>query len=123
MHIAMKAAHLDVAPVTQLFKALGDDSRLRVVALLTHGELCVCHIQEALELSQPNVSRQLGLLRAAGVVDHRRDGNWVYYRLADQENADRKRLLKAVVAGFAGQDVLRRDVEKLLKVRGPNSCR
>ena len=53
------AATLDVRPVSRLFKALGDETRLRIVALLSHGELCVCHIQEALGLSQPNVSRQV----------------------------------------------------------------
>lgn len=119
----MRAATLEVAPVAQLLKALGDDTRLRIVALLSHGDLCVCHVQEALELSQPNASRQLGLLRAAGVVDHRREGNWIYYGLAAQADPDRRRLLKAIVAGFAGRDVVRRDVERLVKVRGPDACR
>ena len=118
----MFGAALHVRPVTQLLKALADDTRLRIVALLAHGELCVCHIQDALELSQPNVSRQLGVLRAAGVVEHRREANWMYYRLAEQPDADRRRLLGSVVAGFARQEVLRRDVAKLLKVSGPGRC-
>ncbi|HZO08390.1 MAG TPA: metalloregulator ArsR/SmtB family transcription factor, partial [Myxococcota bacterium] len=71
------AAHLDVRPVTRLFRALGDETRLRIVALLAHGELCVCHLHEALGLSQPNVSRHLAVLRGAGVVGDRRDGKWV----------------------------------------------
>ena len=104
-------------------KALGDETRLRILALLSHGELCVCHVQEALELSQPNVSRHFGILRSSGVVDARRDGNWIYYRLAQQANPDRARLLKSVVAGFVKQDVLRRDVERLVKVRGPGACK
>jgi ArsR family transcriptional regulator len=114
---------LDVRPIAQLMKALGDETRLRVVALLSHGELCVCHVEEALELPQPNVSRQFSVLRAAGVVDYRREGSWIYYRLAKQANPERQRLLRAVVQGFEKQDVLRRDVERLLRVRGPGVCK
>jgi ArsR family transcriptional regulator len=118
----MYVAALDVAPVARLLKALGDETRLRIVALLAHGELCVCHVEEALGLTQPNASRHLAILRAAEVVGTRREGNWIYYRLAEQQHPERRRLLKSIVAGFAKQDVLRRDVEKLLTVRGPGSC-
>lgn len=112
-----------VRPTARLFKALGDETRLRIVALLSHGELCVCHIEAALGLSQPNASRQLSVLRAAGVVEPRRDGSWVYYRLAVQPDATCRRQLRALAAGYAKQEVLRRDVERLLKVKGPTSCR
>ena len=119
----MSPTKLDVRSVSRLFKALGDETRLRIVALLSHGELCVCHIQDALELSQPNVSRQLSILRAAGLVEDRRDGSWVYYRLLPQENADCERQLQGLVQGFANHSVLARDVKKLVKVRGPGACR
>lgn len=116
------ARSLDVAPISRLFKALGDETRLRIVALLSHGELCVCHVQEALKISQPNVSRHLSILRAAGVVEPRREGTWVYYRLAPQESAKCKRQMKALVESFAGGAALRRDLERLVKVRGPKAC-
>ena len=54
---------LDVRPLTRLFRALGDETRLRIVALLSHGELCVCHIEAALDLNQSTASRHLGILR------------------------------------------------------------
>ena len=117
------AAALSVQPVAHLFKALGDDARLRIVALLSHGELCVCHLQEALQLTQPTASRHIAVLRHAGVVEARREGSWVYYRLANQEDDARKRQLRAVVREFARQDTLRSDVERLLRVRGPGACR
>lgn len=117
------AAQLDVGPISHFFRALGDETRVRIVALLTHGELCVCHVQAALNLTQPNTSRQLGLLRAAGIVDQRREGNWIYYRLARQQDQDCERHLRRLVATFAKREVLRRDVEKLLRVRGPGACR
>ncbi len=109
--------------MSRLFKALGDETRLRIVALLSHDELCVCHIEEALGVSQPNVSRHLGILRASGVVEDRREGNWVYYRVRGQDHPDCERQLRSLVQSFAKRDLLRRDVEKLLKIRGPGACR
>lgn len=117
------ATSVEVRSVSRLFKALGDETRLRIVALLSHGELCVCHLEAALALTQPNASRQLAVLRSAGVVEPRRQGNWTYYRLAAQEDADCKRQLKSLVSGFARREILKRDVERLLKVKGPTSCR
>lgn len=117
------AASLDVQHASRLFKALGDETRLRIVALLSHGELCVCHLESALELSQPTVSRQLGVLRGAGVVESRREGSWVYYRLASQLDELCRQQLKALVSAFSKREVLREDVVKLLKGRGPESCR
>lgn len=106
-----------------MFKALGDDVRLRIVALLAHGELCVCHIEEALSLTQPNASRHLAILRAAGIVSHQRRDKWVYYRLATQEDKACRRHLKALVSSFANQNVLAKDVARLLQTRGPGSCK
>jgi ArsR family transcriptional regulator, arsenate/arsenite/antimonite-responsive transcriptional repressor len=114
---------LDLRPVSRLFKALGDDTRLRIVALLAHGDLCVCHVQEALGLTQPNASRQLSILRNAGIVESRREGTWTYCRLAPQLDPHRRRQLDALVRGFAAQGVLKKDVERLLKFRGPAACR
>jgi ArsR family transcriptional regulator, arsenate/arsenite/antimonite-responsive transcriptional repressor len=96
---------------------------LRIVALLAHGELCVCHIEEALRISQPKVSRHLAILRAARVVDHRRDGTWVYSHLAPQADAECEIQLRSLVKTFAKRSVVRSDLERLIKVRGPESCR
>jgi ArsR family transcriptional regulator len=115
-------AKLNVRPVSRLFKALGDETRLRILALLSHGELCVCHIEAALAITQSNASRQLGILRSAAVVDSRRELNWVYYRLAEQEDADCERQLKALVSSFSKQTVLKADVQRLVKLKGPQSC-
>ena len=64
------------------FKALGDPVRLRLFSLLgQHPEVCVCHLVEAVDIPQSTISRHLGVLRHAGLVDTRRDGKWMYYRL------------------------------------------
>lgn len=66
----------------QFYKCLADDTRLRCLLLICHEqELCVCELTEALQLSQPKVSRHLSLLRTMGIVSDRRQGQWVYYRL------------------------------------------
>jgi ArsR family transcriptional regulator len=114
---------LGVRPLTRLFRALGDETRLRIVALLSHGELCVCHLEKALELSQPNVSRQLGILRAAGVVDSRRAGTWVYYAIAPQEHAAVAAMLGALTTSFGAERTLRADHAKLRKSCGPDACK
>ena len=67
----------------QLFKALADETRLRILNLVTHRELCVCHIVEALGLGQSKVSRHLAHLRNAGLVNDRREGLWMHYSLAE----------------------------------------
>ena len=66
----------------QLFKALSDETRLRILALLTAGELCVCDLMAVLSLPQSTVSRHLAYLRNTGLVEDRRQGVWMYYRLA-----------------------------------------
>lgn len=66
----------------QIFKALGDETRLRIMALLMEGEeLCVCDIVAALELPQSTVSRHLAHLRNVGLVDDRRRGVWMHYKV------------------------------------------
>jgi len=82
------------------FRALADATRLRIVLLLAAGEQCVCVIHEQLDLPQSSVSRHLAVLRAAGVVSARRQGKWVYYALAAQQDAILARIARAI----AGSD-------------------
>lgn len=72
----------DLTTLEAAFKALGDATRLRIAHLLGEGEVSVCHVHEALGLSQPKVSRHLAYLRRVGLVSTRRDGRWIYYRLS-----------------------------------------
>jgi ArsR family transcriptional regulator len=113
----------DVRPLTRAFRALGDETRIRIVALLTHGELCVCHLESALALSQPNCSRQLGILKAAGIVDSRREGTWVYYRLSEQEHETVKSVLDVLAKTFATERALRADHARLRRSCGPEACK
>ena len=68
---------------TELFKALAHPTRLRILAALRYGEECVCHLEALLDKPQAYVSQQLAMLRAAGLVRDRKDGQRVYYAIAD----------------------------------------
>lgn len=65
-----------------VFKALADKTRLRILALLGNNEVCVCHIHDSLGLPQPTVSRHLAYLRKSGLVAARRDGVWMHYQIS-----------------------------------------
>jgi ArsR family transcriptional regulator, arsenate/arsenite/antimonite-responsive transcriptional repressor len=70
--------------LAQVFKALGDPVRLRLVSLIgarDGGEVCVCDLTSAFDLSQPTISHHLRVLREAGIIESERRGTWVYYRL------------------------------------------
>jgi ArsR family transcriptional regulator len=72
------------ASLAQVFKALGDPVRIRLVSLIgAHqgGEVCVCDLTTAFDLTQPTISHHLKVLRSAGIIDSERRGTWVYYRL------------------------------------------
>jgi ArsR family transcriptional regulator len=80
-----------------IFKALADETRLQMLALLLERpELCVCHFERALEISQSKASRHLRYLLNAGLLKDRRDGVWMYYRLADDMGPERRLILDAV---------------------------
>ena len=75
------------------FKALSEDVRLQILALIfRHQELCVCEVERFLDISQSKASRHLRYLLNAGILDDRRDGLWVYYRMA-RPDSDQQRLL------------------------------
>jgi ArsR family transcriptional regulator len=72
------------AGLAQVFKALGDPVRIRLVSLIgAHqgGEVCVCDLTTAFDLTQPTISHHLKVLRQAGLIESERRGTWVYYRL------------------------------------------
>ena len=81
----------------QVFKALADKTRLRILGLLGDNEVCVCHIHDSLGLPQPTVSRHLAYLRRAAIVDVRRDGVWMHYRVARSLDPVVQRVISAAL--------------------------
>jgi DNA-binding transcriptional ArsR family regulator len=70
--------------ILNITRALGDENRARVVLFLHGGEMCVCQIVEMLHLAPSTVSKHLDILQMAGLIDSRKGGRWVYYRLPDK---------------------------------------
>ena len=72
--------------LTNITKALADETRIRILAALENQELCVCQITELLQLAPSTISKHLFLLKQAGFVESRKDKRWIYYRLADKDS-------------------------------------
>lgn len=107
-----------IAGLEQLFQALSDATRLRILGLLLTGEVCVCDIHESLKLPQPKVSRHLAYLRKAGLVETRRDGLWVHYRLATKGDPVLGVVRDAVTHALMHVNTVHRDAKRLEKVKG-----
>ena len=109
-----------------IFKALGDETRLRIMALLlSEQELCVCDIMAALDLPQSTVSRHLSYLRNTGLVDDRRQGVWMYYKI----NRERTKhapiifdLLASMLFGLDQTVIDQRRLKEHLTIKEKSSC-
>src|SRR5438105_10243767 len=99
-------AAVGLGEMERLFKALGDATRLRILGLLLAGEVCVCHIHESLRIPQSKASRHLAYLRRAGLVETRRDGLWIHYRIADLADPVLKTISQAVAHTLTHMDVV-----------------
>lgn len=82
-----------------VFKACADETRLRILFLLSEGELCVCEIVAVLDMPQGKISRHLSVLKHAGLVSDRRNGIWIYYSLAEPGTA-----LKRLLGDYLAQE-------------------
>jgi ArsR family transcriptional regulator len=101
-----------------VFKALADGTRLRILGLLLTGEVCVCHIHDALKISQPKASRHLAYLRRARLVVSRRAGTWMHYRLAALPDAVLGTVHRTVTHALRHQPIVRKDLARLEKLTG-----
>ena len=92
-----------------LFRTLADPTRLRILYLIGEREVCVCYFVEALQLSQPKISRHLAYLRRSGIVHARKEGKWVRYRIAFPENPSAAAVLREALAWAAAMPEASRD--------------
>jgi ArsR family transcriptional regulator, arsenate/arsenite/antimonite-responsive transcriptional repressor len=109
-------------------KALADENRLRILAACAGGELCVCQIVELLELAGSSVSKHLSILKSAGLLESRKDGRWMHYRLADaQDTPEAVRAALAFVGAHTRGDRRlaedRRRIEAICKTDPEVLCR
>jgi ArsR family transcriptional regulator len=99
-----------------LFKALADRTRLRLISLIGDSEVCVCFFVAILKTSQPKISRHLAYLRRAGIVSARREGKWMHYRLTEPPDDHAAHIFREVRAALAEHPELQRDRDQLVKV-------
>ena len=99
--------------IERLFRALADQTRLRILGLLLTGEVCVWHIQESLKIPQPRASRHLAYLRRAGLVETRREGLWIHYRLAVGSEPILRIIQQAVAQALRHVEAVQKDAERL----------
>ena len=114
----MATSHSSLSDLERLFKALADTTRLRILSLLLAGEVCVCDLHDTLGIPQPKASRHLAYLRAAGLVDARKDGQWVHYRLSSSTDPLRRVIRDAVTHALGHIDAVRKDAAKFEKRTG-----
>jgi ArsR family transcriptional regulator len=99
----------------RFFQALGDNTRLRLLNLMGDQELCVCYFVEVLDQSQPKISRHLAYLRSAGLVNARRDGKWMHYRVIMPPNEGARKVLQELFQHFKEEKTMLADRAKLTK--------
>ena len=103
----------DLDALTSVYAALADPTRLRILSLLSDGEVCVCHIHASLDVPQPTASRHLAYLRKSGLVEARRDGIWMHYRLAPIDNAVVAAVVRAALHALTHTPITARDERRL----------
>lgn len=95
--------------------ALSDPTRLRLLNLMKQKEVCVCYLQEVLKTNQPKISRHLAYLKKAGLVEARRDGRWMHYRLKKTDgNSDK--ILSQTLARLRHEPQIKKDSQRLKQV-------
>lgn len=99
--------------IHEMFRALADPTRLRLLNLIAGREVCVCYFVEILCLSQPKISRHLAYLRRAGVVTARREGKWMHYRLAIPRDRAAAIILRETLKHLRDAPEMRKDVARL----------
>jgi ArsR family transcriptional regulator len=117
MQLKQRPSRVDV-----MFRAFSDRTRLRLLHLLRAGETCVCDLVSVLAVPQPKVSRHLAYLRKAGLVEGRKEGLWMYYKLTPAKNRFHEKLLECLATCYADVPELADDARKLAGGRCSPKC-
>ena len=105
----------NLTDMEKLFAALADKTRLRLLNLIRDEEVCVCFFVEALDESQPKISRHLAYLRKSGLVTARREGKWMHYRINEPEDENLRRILHETISALTEEPEMHEEYEKLIE--------
>jgi len=108
----------DLTYMANLYMALADKTRLRLLNLMREQEVCVGYFTDVLGDSQPKISRHLAYLRNAGIVEARREGKWMHYRIKWPEDRSVAAVIEATLRSLSGQDDCRFDIQKYVEAFG-----
>jgi ArsR family transcriptional regulator len=107
----------------RVMKALSDPSRVKIIKILGVKELCVCELRQLLGLAQPTVSKHLKILEEAGLVDYRKEGSWIIYRLSTGEDSEYARVMLGNVKGWLDEEPqVQEMVDNLPQLNRERSC-
>ena len=106
----------------KIFKALSDETRLRILSLVWNGEMCVCEIEKSLSLTQSNASRHLTALKNAGILSSFKKAQWAYYKVDEHFCKDSKDLFNFIDYKFKTLPNYLADVEQMYKCKKENLC-
>lgn len=109
--------------LVQFFKALSDETRLRIMMLLTQGELCVCDLMFVLDEPQSKVSRHLAYLKYSGLTNSKRAGVWMHYSLKEPADDVHKVQINFLKEKLTHLPEFRTDREKLLELKKQGGCK
>lgn len=108
--------------MVDLFKALAEESRLRILSLLLDGELCVCEIKAALNMTQSNASRHLTALKKCGILESRKDAQWAYYCISPKFKQEQEALWLYLSENLKKQSSFTADRAACEKCKKENLC-
>lgn len=106
--------------MVNVFKALGDENRLRMMNLLMKSSLCVCELETMLDMSQSNVSRHLSKLKSAGLISSFKEQQWVYYQISDEFRDSGAELLSYIESQSVKKATFKRDDDVYKKYKENN---
>lgn len=106
----------------EIFKALSEESRLRIITLLLNGEMCVCELEACLNLSQSNVSRHLTALKRCGILDSYKKAQWVYYAISERFIEENFELWNYLIRKLKEMPNYKANCEQCIECKKQNLC-
>ena len=108
--------------MTDIFKALSDETRLRMLSLILDGEMCVCEIEDCLGLTQSNASRHINALKSAGILSSSKQAQWSYYRLNEDFCKENRELINYLVEKLKSLSTYESDKRKREECKQSDLC-
>ena len=108
--------------MVDIFKALAEESRLRILALLMQEEMCVCELENCLELTQSNASRHLTILKNAGILTSTKNAQWIYYKVSEEFVRTNQDLFRYISEKIKQLPSYEADIEQLQKCKTMDLC-